>query len=46
MRRANCVEISGEVEVDFLHGYDLAVTATGCASFDPEDWSETGLTQA
>ena len=45
MRRADRVEVPCEVEVDLLHRHDLAVTATGRTSLDPEDGSETRLSE-
>ena len=38
-RRADGVEIAGEVQVDVFHGYDLRVPAAGSAALHPKHWS-------
>lgn len=40
------MEVPCEVEVDFLHRYDLAIATPGSASFDSKYWSEAGLAEA
>ena len=45
VRRADGVEVAGEVEVYVLHGYDLGVAAAGRAALDAEDGAERGLPQ-
>ena len=46
VRNADCMEITGEVQVDVLHGDDLSVTAAGSASFYTKHRSQRRLTQA
>jgi hypothetical protein len=40
---AHGVEIAGEVEVDVLHGQDLAIAAARASALDPEDGPERRL---
>ena len=42
---AYCVEVSGEVKVDILHGNDLCIAASGSAALDAEYRSQRGLAQ-
>ena len=46
VRRADRVDVAGEVEVEVLHRHDLGVAAAGGAALDPEHRAERGLTQA
>ena len=46
VRSADGVEVSGEVQVDVLHGDDLGVSAACCAALDAEYRSEGGLAQS
>ena len=46
VRCSDCVEVSCEVQVEQLHWNDLAVTATGSATFDTECWTHGRLTKA
>ena len=43
VRRADGVDVAGQVEVEVLHRDDLAVAATGGAALDPEDRPERRL---
>ena len=43
VRRADGMDVAGEVEVDVLHRQDLAVPAAGAAALDPEHGAEGGL---
>ena len=36
VRRTDCMDIPGQVEVEVLHRNDLGVTAAGGSAFDPE----------
>ena len=40
------VEVTGEVQVDVLHGDDLCVAAAGSAALDAEHGAQGGLTQS
>ena len=44
--RPDGVEVTGEVEVDVLHGDDLGISAAGRTPFEAEDRSERGFTQS
>ena len=46
VRRADGVEVAGEVQVDVLHGDDLRVAAARGAALDAEDGAEGRLAQA
>ena len=46
VRRADRVDVAGEVEVQILHRHDLRVAATGRAALDPEHGPERRLAQA
>ena len=43
---ADGVEVTGEVQVDVLHGDDLSVAAAGSAALDAEHGAQRGLAQA
>ena len=43
MRRANRVDVTGEVQVELFHRDDLAVAAASGATLDAEDRAETRL---
>ena len=43
--RADGMEVTGEVEVDILHGNNLGIAAAGCTALDAEDRAERGLAQ-
>ena len=43
VRRADGVDVAGQVEVEVLHRDDLAVAAAGRAALDPEDRAERRL---
>ena len=43
VRRGDRVDVAGEVEVEVLHGHDLAVAAAGRAALDAEDRPERRL---
>src|SRR5699024_5113258 len=45
VRSTDGVEVTGEVQVDILHGDDLGVAAAGRAALDTEHGAEGGLTQ-
>ena len=45
VRRADRVQVAGEVEVHLLHRHDLRVAAAGRAALDPEDRPERGLAE-
>ena len=46
VRRADGVEVAGEVEVDVLHRHDLRIAAAGGAALDAEAGTERRLAQA
>ena len=46
VRRADRVDVAGEVEVQVLHRHDLRVPAAGRAALDPEHRAERRLAQA
>ncbi len=46
VRGADGVDVAGEVEVEVLHGDDLAVAAAGGAALDAEDRAQRGLADA
>ena len=46
VRRADRVDVAGEVEVHVLHRHDLRVAAAGRAALDAEDRAERRLAQA
>ncbi len=46
VRRADGVEVAGEVEVDVLHGHHLGVSAAGGTALDAEDGAERRLAQS
>ena len=46
VRRADGVDVAGQVEVEVLHRDDLAVAAARGAALDPEDRSEARLADA
>ena len=37
---ADCVEVTGEMQVDVFHRDDLGITAAGSAALDAEDRTE------
>ena len=39
------VEITGEMEIDVLHGDNLGIAASGCSALDAENRTERGLTK-
>ena len=43
---ADGVQVTGEVEVDVLHGHHLGIAAAGRAALDAEHGAKAGLTQA
>ena len=43
--RSDCVEVTGEVQVDVLHGNDLGITAACSAALDAEDGAQGRLAQ-
>jgi len=43
--RCDGVEVAGEVQIDFLHRYDLGVTSTSRSAFDTETGTERRFTQ-
>ena len=45
VRRADGVEVAGEVEVDVLHRHDLRIAAAGGAALNAETGTERGLAQ-
>ena len=45
VRRADGVDVAGEVQVDVFHGDDLRVAAAGRAALDPEARAQRGLAQ-
>ena len=45
VRRADGVEVAGEVEVDVLHGHHLGPAAAGRTALDAEHRAQGGLTQ-
>jgi len=46
VRRADRVDVAGEVEIQVLHRQDLRVPAAGRTALDPEDRPDRGLAQA
>src|SRR4029078_12660565 len=46
VRRADRMDVAGEVEVQVLHRHDLGHAAAGGAALDPEDRPERRLAQA
>ena len=44
--RADGMKVTGEVQVDVLHGDDLGIAAAGCAALDAEDRSQRGLAES
>ena len=45
VRRRDCVEITGEVQVDLFHGQDLRLTAAGGAALAPKHRAKRRLAQ-
>ena len=45
VRRANCVEVAGEMQIDILHRHHLCVAAAGGAAFDAEHRAERRFAQ-
>ena len=43
---ADCVDVSGEMKVELLHGYDLGISAACCTAFDSKGWAHGRLANA